>query len=1070
MNRRPLLLSACLLFSFIAGAQETPLWLRHNSISPDGSKIAFTYKGDLYVVDSGGGLARQLTSNNAYESDPVWTRDSKKIFFSSYREGSKDIFLTSAEGGVPERITNIPGSETPKAVLPDGRILFTANIQADASYGGFPSGNQVYAVATGGKRPELISSLTLSEISVSADGNVLYEDYKGYEDPLRKHHTSSVTRDIWLYRPADAQDFTIDGKGTFRKLTTFAGEDRQPVWAPDGNTYYYLSEQGGKTINLFKSSTDGAPRQLTFYEKDPVRYISVSDNGTIAYSQNGQLYTLREGEEPKIVDIRVFRDEFEKEINKMSFSGAASSMAVSPGGKEIAIVIRGDVFVTSTDYKTTRRITNTPEQERGVSFSKDGRQLYYASERNGFWGIYRTVLTEKDEKLFVYATKTKEELFSAEGETCFQPAVSPDGKQVAYLRDRTELVVQPTSGGKAKSLLKGANYSYQDGDQSFSWSPDSRFLLCNYQADGGWNNEDVALISLEDGSVTNLTRSGYSDDGFRWALGGKAMTWESDKNGFRSHGSWGAESDIYIMFFDGKKMTEFRRDKEDAEIAKMLAGEDAKKNEKKDSTAKKKVEKLSFELDQRDDRIFRLTSSSARYGDHFLTEDGSKLYYITPLESGRGLCCLDIKEGSVKVVQRGVNGRITPSPDGKEIFIFSGSGIKRISIASGQIKTVSFTGEYEFKPKAERAYMFEHIWKQVKEKFYDPGLHGADWDYCKENYSRFLPYINNYFDFQEMLSEMLGELNGSHTGARFYPMGGESASYLGILVDYQYKGDGIKIKELLPDGVLALADSEIKAGDIIESIEGTPIKAGDNWYPLLAGRAGKKTAVTVLKNGKKPAQLLVKPSTSDRNLLYRRWVRQREEIVEKLSGGRIGYVHVEGMNSPSFREVYSKALGRYRNCDALIVDTRHNGGGWLHDDLATFLSGSPYIRFQPRGQYIGTEPYNKWTKPSCVLVCEDNYSDASGFPYVYRTLGLGKIIGMPVPGTMTAVWWERQINASIVFGIPQVGSYGIKEGRYLENLQLEPDVRVENEPAEVLEGRDQQLEAAVREMLKTISQ
>ncbi|MCR5351237.1 MAG: peptidase S41, partial [Bacteroidales bacterium] len=193
-------------------------------------------------------------------------------------------------------------------------------------------------------------------------------------------------------------------------------------------------------------------------------------------------------------------------------------------------------------------------------------------------------------------------------------------------------------------------------------------------------------------------------------------------------------------------------------------------------------------------------------------------------------------------------------------------------------------------------------------------------------------------------------------------------------------------------------------------------------------------------------------------------------MVERLSGGRIGYVHVEGMDSPSFREVYSKALGKYRNCDALIVDTRHNGGGWLHDDLVTLLGGKSYAEFRPRGEYIGQEPFSKWTKPSCVLVCEDNYSDASGFPFAYRALGLGKLIGAPVPGTMTAVWWENLINDQLVFGIPEVGTYSVKDGRYLENMQLEPDILVYNDPASLLEGKDPQLEAAVQEMLRQTAQ
>jgi len=1058
-----MLLTMCAATAPKLNAQETARWLRKNAISPDGTQIAFSYKGDIYVVPVDGGRAQQLTTNSAYDSDPVWTPDGKQLFFSSYREGSKDIFVMPAEGGKPKRITNYPGNETPKAVLPDGRIAFTASLQPAVRFDGYPGDAQVWAVSPDGdqptkNRPALLSSITMSEMSVRPDGAILYEDYKGYEDPFRKHHTSSVTRDIWL-----CQD------GNFTQLTRQECENRQPVWAADGDTFYYLSEQGGKTINLFRSSVSnpGKATQLTRYEKDPVRYVSVANNGTLAFSQNGDLYTLKEGQQPRKLEITVVRDENERDRVKLNFTSGITSMAVSPDGKEIAFVYRGDVFVTATEYSTTRRITNTPEQERGVSFSKDGRELYYAAERNGCWGIWRTVLTEKNDKLFTYAVKTKEEFFSEPGVTSFQPEVSPDGKWVAYLRDRTELVVRPTKGGPVKSLLKGANYSYRDGDQSFAWSPDSEYLLTEYQANGGWNNVDIALIEVSNGKVTDLTESGYGDASFRWALGGKAMTWESDKNGYRSHGSWGAHSDIYIMFFDGKEMSKFAQDKEDEEIEKLLSGKSEKqlaKEEKKDSLAQEKPKKLELTLEGREARIRRLTNASAPYGDHYLSKDGRKLYYVTPLESGMGLCEKDLREGSVKVLARGVSGRITPSSDGSVIYVLTGRGITKVTLAGGQTKQINFSGEFEFKPKAEREYMFSHVWKQVKEKFYDPNLHGADWDYYRENYAQFLPYIDNYFDFQEMLSEMLGELNGSHTGARYRPSGGEALGRLGVLYDLDYAGEGLRIAEVLPGGVLDLADSQIKAGDLIMAIDGHAIAPGENWFPLLAGKAGKKIVVTVRKSGK-DEDLIVKPVASESALLYRRWVRQREEMVERLSGGRVGYVHVQDMDSPSFREVYSKALGKYRNCDALIVDIRHNGGGWLHDDLVTLLGGKAYAEWRPRGQYIGTEPYNKWNKPSCVLMCEDCYSDASGFPFAYQTLGLGKLVGMPVPGTMTAVWWETLIHPQMVFGIPEVGGWIPEKQRYMENLQIEPDVRVDNDPASRLRGEDKQLEAAVREML-----
>ncbi len=1060
---------ALLLAAVSAHAQETPMWLRKCAISPDGARVAFSYKGDIYVADSKGGDAVQITTNEAYDSDPMWTRDGEGIVFSSWREGSKDIFLTRASGGAPKRLTDIPGAETPLCVLPDGRVLFSASLQDDASYGGFPGSPQLYAVGQDGGRPQIVTSLTLSSVSVSKDGLVLYEDYKGYEDPLRKHHTSSVTRDVWLYRGASLSgDFKIGPDGTFTKLTSYAGEDRNPVFAADGDTYYYLSEEHGKTINLFRSSisTPGVSAQLTYEDKNPVRNISVADNGDILYSCNGELYIINgNGGQPRKLDLTVTRDETERGMTKLSVSGGATSMAVSPNGKELAIVVRGDVYVTSEEYGTTRRITNTPVQERDLCFSKDGRALYYSSERDGNWGIYRTTLTDKKEKYFTYSTRMEESLFSDPGETSFQPKVSPDGKMVAYFRNRTELVVKPAGGGKTRSLLKDAIYSYRDGDHDFEWSPDSRFILSDYQANGGWNNTDIALINVETGEVTDLTQSGYSDGAYRWALGGKAMTWETDKNGYRSHGSWGAESDIYIMFFDAEAMSKFRRDKEGDAIEKMMKDEkQAKKEEKKDSADKEKPQKLNLDLEHRFDRIVRLTRSSALLGDHYLDNDGGKLYYIAPLESGRGLCELDIKEGSVKVLQKGVSGSITPSKDGKSIYVFSGSGIKKIPLSGGQPKQITFSGVFEYRPAEERQYIFEHVWKQVEDKFYDPGLHGVDWAYCRDNYRSFLPYIDNNFDFQDLLSEMLGELNGSHTGARYYRRGGETLGRLGVLLDLDYAGDGLKIKEILADGPLYMADAGVKEGAVITAIDGEEIKAGESWYRLLAGKSGKKVILSV-KDGGKARDIIVTPSSSDRQLLYKRWVRQREKMVEELSGGRVGYVHVEGMNSQSFREVYSKALGKYRTCDALIVDTRHNGGGWLHDDLATFLGGKAYIEFRPRGQYIGTEPYSKWTKPSCVLMGEDNYSDACGFPYTYKTLGLGKLVGAPVPGTMTAVWWEYQIDPTIVFGIPEVGSYGLKEKTYIENWQVEPDILVYNTPSDELSGKDPQLEAAVREML-----
>jgi C-terminal processing protease CtpA/Prc len=290
---------------------------------------------------------------------------------------------------------------------------------------------------------------------------------------------------------------------------------------------------------------------------------------------------------------------------------------------------------------------------------------------------------------------------------------------------------------------------------------------------------------------------------------------------------------------------------------------------------------------------------------------------------------------------------------------------------------------------------------------------------------------------------------------------------LGAFFDNSYKGEGLRIKEIINQGPLAVANTKVATGTIITKIDGESVDAGKDYFPLLAGKAGKKVLVTfkASANAAEQEEWVKAISLGEQNnLLYKRWVEQRRDMVDKLSGGRIGYVHVRGMDSESFREVYSELLGRCRNKEAVVVDTRHNGGGWLHDDLATLLSGKEYQRFEPRGQYIGSDPYNKWLKPSIVLMCEDNYSNAHGFPWLYKELGIGKLVGTPVPGTMTAVWWEAQIDPSIVFGVPQVAVKDMR-GKYLENQELFPDIEVYNNPVDVLKGKDAQLEKAVETLV-----
>ena len=1061
-------------YGLAAQAQDNPLWMRHPAISPDGKTIAFSYQGDIFTVPSSGGTAKQITSNAAFDSYPVWSPDGNHIAFASNREGSIDVWVMNANGGMPKRVTTNSGSEYPLRWKDNSTIMFKASIMPTAKSiifaGSYP---QVYTVGMDGGRPKLFSDITMDALDINASGDVIYIDRKGYEDEWRKHHRSPITRDVWL-KSGDS----------FRKLTTFDGEDRDPVWASDGKSFYYLSEQSG-TLNIYHRTLDGKETQITNHEKNPVRFLSAATDGTLCYGYDGEIYTVRKGGQPQKTAIRIAADTEGKELIRQIRSSGAYNIKLSPNGKEIGFVMHGDVYVTSIEYRTTKQITNTPEQERYIDFSPDGRTIIYDSERNGVWQIYATTMKNKDEKQFAYATELVEERLTQSDQTSFQPKFSPDGKQIAFWENRGTLRVMDAKGKNVKTAMDGKFvYSYSDGDIDFTWSPDSKWLLSSYIGVGGWNNSDIALVNASgNGEIHNLTESGYNESNAKWVLDGKAMLFCSDRAGYRSHGSWGAEYDAYLMFFDLEAYERYRMNKEERALAKEnMTEKEKKKEEKKEEKEKKEMEKpeakemepLKFDLENCRDRIVRLTVTPSFLGDILLDKDGENIYYNVAFEKGMDLWHRDLMTGNTELLIKNVgNGEMMFDKSYKEIYLAADGGIKKVTPQSKAVKNIEFEAQFNYQPYKERAYMFDHVWRQVKDKFYDKNIHGVDWEGYRKTYERFLPYINNNHDFQEMLSEMLGELNASHTGARY---SGSWASLqtasLGLFFDEDYTGDGLKIAEVIKGSEIACKQTDVKSGCIIEKIDGTEIKAGMDYFPLLDGKIGKPVRLTIRPKSGRSFDVTTKGMSMNAvdDLLYKRWVDRNRQLVDSLSGGRLAYVHVRAMNSESFRTVYRELLSdKNRNREAVIVDDRHNGGGWLHDDLCTLLNGKEYQNFMPRGNYIGRDPFNKWTKPSCVLICEDDYSNGHGFPMVYKTLGIGKLIGTPVAGTMTAVWWETMIDNTMVFGIPQVGCMTL-DGKYAENTQLNPDITVYNTPEDFLNGNDRQLKAAIEEMMKQIGE
>ena len=1060
-------------FTGLALAQDDPQWMRYPSISPDGKTIAFTYKGDLYRVPSSGGTAVQLTFHEAHDFMAVWSNDGKHIAFASDRYGNFDVFIMEAEGGAATRLTYHSNDEYPYTFSPDNSGILFGGLRMDlASHRQYPVAHQpeLYRVPVKGGRVDMVWTIPSEYVQVSKDGEkMVYHDKKGGENEWRKHHQSSIARDVWIFDAATNEH---------RQLTHFYGEDRNPVFSEDGKSIFYLSEASG-SFNIHKMdwASPEQSRQLTRFDRHPVRFLSVSDDGFLSFGYDGEIYTMMEGEQPKRLEITLRTQNIKNNEAYIPINGEAREMAISPNGKEIAFIAKGEVFVTSVDGSFTKRITNSPEQERFVGFSPDGKSLVYAAERDGKWVILQSTVVREEEPFFFGSTLLEERVLLNNEHDNYLPKISPDGNKLAFVEDRKTLKVMDLKSKETVTLLTPEElFHMRDGDQYFTWSPDSQWILARYRPTMA-NGEIVLLAADGKREMVNLTQSGYGDSNPKWVNEGKQMLWFSNRDGLKSQAASGpTQDDVFTLFFAQEDWDKFKMSKDDYKLFKELekrSGEDEKKDEKKDKDDENEITELEIDWDGLRDRKAKLTIHSSYLGDAVLSKDGETLYYLARFEKNMNLWSTNIrtKETKMELALNSTEGSLTWDKEMESLFLLSDGKISKINPENWKQEAIKIDGEMDLDQEAQRNHMFEHVWLRTQAVFYTPDMHGVDWKGLKEEYRKYLPHIGNGYEFAEMLSEMIGELNVSHAGARYsrnVPKPDATAS-LGVFFDYSHQGTGILITEILKEGPLDKAALSVEPGMVIEKIDGKELTADEDWAKFLNRKEGRFTLLELVDpKGGDRQQITVKPisDSEESRLLYKRWVRKNQGEVDSLSEGQLGYVHIPGMRDGAFRDVYEEMMGKYHDRQGVIVDTRFNTGGDLVADLAMFFTGERFLTYATADRVVGYEPTFRWTKPTLVMFNEANYSDGHCFACGYTDLKIGKTVGMPVPGTCSFAGWELLPDGTR-WGVVPV-SVKNKAGEWLENNETRPAIEVKNMPGIIDSGRDQQLERAIEELLKDV--
>jgi len=1041
---RKAVVAILLVFVAVATAQdlEPARFLRFPAFSPDGKQIAFSYMGDIWVAPAEGGNAIRLTVHPAHDIRPRFSPDGKWIAFNSNREGNYDIFLMPATGGRPKRLTYHSANDILGDWSPDGRwIVFSSN--RDHRFA------QIYLleVETGYVRRLTSDETSLHSPTFSPDGRYIVF-CRGGTSWWRKGYRGSANSEIWRLPITINGDRITTGKP--ERLTYYEGNDWFPMVSPDG-TLYFVSDRTG-VFNIWRMPLSGtrdkgqwtgkAKVEQVTNHADRVLYPNLSRDGRfIVYEHDFSLWVVpTKGGKPKRLTIFAPSDEPQNRLQRLTLTSQATQFALSPDGKQVAFVVRGEIFVVNVERGgEAKRITDHPYRDFDIDWSPDGRKLAFISERDGNREVYIVDVRTRELRRLTNTPDAAES----------NPEWSPTGNYVAFVRGPfgRQLCWVDVNTGEEKVVVEGPFIG------EFAWSPDGRWICFN-RRDPANNVTDLYIVPWNGGEPVNVTRMPYWNGSIVWTKDGKNIVFRSNRTD--------NNVDIYVLPLERPK------EKLDEE------GSESEKKSQERKEGEKKLPEVKIDFTDIHKRIRRLTTTVFNEGSFAVSPDSKTVVFVaTPVDQPE-IWSVPLEGGSLTRLASGVSAsQLQFSPDGNRIYFLSTGGtIRYLTRPAGSLGSVNFTARLTVDRVVELQHMFDEGWRLLKEQFYDEKMHGVDWDAMREKYRPLIEHVAAKEDFYALVSMMLGELNASHLGIGGSTVSGPETAYLGVWFDPEHRGPGVKISAVLKNSPADKDESRLNVGEFILAIDGVEVSNNEQIWDVLADKAGRVVELLVSDKPTKEGARTVKIKPINRgqwsNLLYEDWVEKRKRMVEEWSNGRIGYIHIQAMSQSELRkferEFYAEVVGKK---EALIIDVRFNGGGRIHDELLTILKRRLYALEQYRGTPPFTQPFQVWQKPTVVLINEFSASDAEIFPKAFRDLGLGKLVGVPTYGGVIGTYNVTLIDGTTFFRVPVTG-WRTLDGVNLENYGVKPDILVEHSPEDNANENDLQLRAAVDLLLKEL--